>query len=330
MQAAARGTRGAGRRSPSPAFVTDPCDGRTQGTAGMFDSLPYRNDAAIVLRRLIRSLPTPQRRAGRGHLRQGTARHDDGAGRPARSALRPGARRRHAAADDGEDAGKVQTHRARALPTARSRWRKPRELGCRACASPGGGCQFLGTAATSQVVGEALGLSLPTPPWRPPASRSGSTWPGARRVRCIDLAIKRRHDLRDILTEAASTTPWWCTRPSAAPPTCSCTFRPSPTPPVCAGPPWTTGARVNRAVPRLVDVLPNGPGGHPTVRVFLAGGVPEVMLHLRGLGLLQLDAHRTVHNRSLGDLLDGWEAERTPPAPARTAVRRATASTRTT
>ena len=34
------------------------------------------------------------------------------------------------------------------------------ELGCRACASPGGGCQFLGTAATSQVVGEALGLSL--------------------------------------------------------------------------------------------------------------------------------------------------------------------------
>ena len=38
---------------------------------------------------------------------------------------------------------------------------------------------------------------------------------------------------------------------------------------------------VNRRVPRLVDVLPNGPVGHPTVRVFLAGGVPEVMLHLR-------------------------------------------------
>ena len=39
-------------------------------------------------------------------------------------------------------------------------------------------------------------------------------------------------------------------------------------------------------VPRLVDALPNGPVGHPTVRVFLAGGVPEVMLHLRELGLL--------------------------------------------
>ena len=43
---------------------------------------------------------------------------------------------------------------------------------------------------------------------------------------------------------------------------------------------------VNRAVPRLVDALPNGPRNHPTVQVFLAGGVPEVMLHLRRLGLL--------------------------------------------
>ena len=42
--------------------------------------------------------------------------------------------------------------------------------------------------------------------------------------------------------------------------------------------------RINRRVPRLVDVLPNGPTHHPTVRVFLAGGVPEVMLHLRDTG----------------------------------------------
>src|SRR5712692_1982445 len=45
---------------PFAAFVSDPCDGRTQGTTGMMDSLPYRNDAAIVFRRLIRSLPTRQ------------------------------------------------------------------------------------------------------------------------------------------------------------------------------------------------------------------------------------------------------------------------------
>ena len=48
-------------------------------------------------------------------------------------------------------------------------------------------------------------------------------------------------------------------------------------------------SRIIRQVPRLVDVLPNGPVGHPTVRMYLAGGVPEVMLHLRTLSLLKLD-----------------------------------------
>ena len=43
---------------PFAAYCTDPCDGRTQGTPGMYDSLPYRNDAATVFRRQIRSLPT--------------------------------------------------------------------------------------------------------------------------------------------------------------------------------------------------------------------------------------------------------------------------------
>src|SRR5690349_16543973 len=43
---------------PFAAYCSDPCDGRTQGTVGMFDSLPYRNDAAILFRRLARSLPT--------------------------------------------------------------------------------------------------------------------------------------------------------------------------------------------------------------------------------------------------------------------------------
>jgi putative YjhG/YagF family dehydratase len=63
---------------------------------------------------------------------------------------------------------------------------------------------------------------------------------------------------------------------------------------------------VNRKVPRLVDALPNGPVGHPTIRVFLAGGVPEVMLHLRRLGLLD-EACLTVTGESLGRVLDWWE-----------------------
>ncbi|MBM80848.1 MAG: hypothetical protein CMJ78_09665 [Planctomycetaceae bacterium] len=65
-------------------------------------------------------------------------------------------------------------------------------------------------------------------------------------------------------------------------------------------------SRINRQVPRLVDVLPNGPVGHPTVQFYLAGGVPELMLHLRDLDLLQLDALTTSGQR-LGDVLSWWE-----------------------
>ncbi len=64
--------------------------------------------------------------------------------------------------------------------------------------------------------------------------------------------------------------------------------------------------QVNIKVPRLVDALPNGPVGHPTVRVFLAGGVPEVMLHLRELGLLD-EAALTVTGMTLGQNLDWWQ-----------------------
>ncbi|MDA0835806.1 MAG: dihydroxy-acid dehydratase, partial [Planctomycetota bacterium] len=64
---------------------------------------------------------------------------------------------------------------------------------------------------------------------------------------------------------------------------------------------------LNRQVPRLVDVLPNGPKGHPTVQFFLAGGVPEVMLHLRELGLLKLNAI-TATGKRLEEVLDWWES----------------------
>jgi putative YjhG/YagF family dehydratase len=65
-------------------------------------------------------------------------------------------------------------------------------------------------------------------------------------------------------------------------------------------------AGVNRKVPRLVDALPNGPRNHPTVQVFLAGAVPEVMLHLRRAGLLDTSA-LTVAGETLGRMLDWWE-----------------------
>jgi putative YjhG/YagF family dehydratase len=70
----------------------------------------------------------------------------------------------------------------------------------------------------------------------------------------------------------------------------------------------------------LVDVLPNGPTGYGTVQVFLAGGVPEVMLHLRDLNLLRLNA-RTVNGCTLGEALDEWaQSERRQKLRARLAA----------
>lgn len=289
---------------PFAGYVSDPCDGRTQGTVGMFDSLPYRNDAAIVFRRLIRSLPTR-----RGVM--GVATCDKGlpammmalAGTPnLPTVLVPGGVT--LPPERGEDAGAVQTIGARFSHGMLS-LDEAAELGCRACGSPGGGCQFLGTAATSQVVGEALGLSLPhsalapsgEPVWNDLAVQS---------ARALIELTARKLTTRDVLTDAAirnamtvhaafgGSTNLLLHIPAIA--HAAGLRRPSVDD-------WTA---VNRRTPRLVSVLPNGPVHHPTVRAFLAGGVPEVMLHLRSLGLLDLEV-LTVTGSRLGDVLAAWE-----------------------
>jgi putative YjhG/YagF family dehydratase len=292
---------------PFAGACTDPCDGRTQGTAGMLDSLPFRNDAAIVLRRLMRSLPT-----GKGVI--GIATCDKGlpammmalasAGKqpvvlvPGGVTLLP---------ESGEDAGKVQTIGAR-FAQDQITLEYAAEVGCRACASPGGGCQFLGTAATSQVVGEALGLALPhtalapsgQPIWLDAARRSAR-------------AILRLHQLgigvEEVLTPAAirnamvlhaafgGSTNLLLHIPAIA--HAAKLHRPT-------ADDW---AEVNRQTPRLVDALPNGPRNFATVQVFLAGGVPEVMLHLREAGLLDTSV-MTVSGEPLGASLDWWRDSR--------------------
>jgi putative YjhG/YagF family dehydratase len=290
---------------PFAGYVSDPCDGRTQGTHGMFDSLPYRNDAAIVFRRLIRSLP-----ARRGVL--GVATCDKGL--PAMMMALAGAPNLPAVLvpggvtlppESGEDAGKVQTIGARFSHGMLS-LDEAAELGCRACASPGGGCQFLGTAATAQVVGEALGLSLPHSALAP----SGEpVWLNlaVQSARALVALAARKLTTRDVLTDASIRNAM----------TVHAAFGGStnlllhiPAIAHAAGlrrPTVDDWTAINRATPRLVSVLPNGPVHHPTVRVFLAGGVPEVMLHLRALGLLDLDA-LTVTGARLGDVLAAWEA----------------------
>ena len=289
---------------PFAGFCSDPCDGRTQGTIGMFDSLPYRNDAAIIFRRLARSLPL---RAGL----LGIATCDKGL--PAMLMAVAGLRNLPCVVvpggvtlppATGEDAGTVQTLGVRYAHGLVS-LSEAAELGCRACGTPGGGCQFLGTAATSQVVSEALGLSLPhsalapsgQPVWLDMARRS------ARALHALD---ERKLAMRDVLTSASienamvlhaafgGSTNLLLHIPAIA-------HAAGLKPPTVED--WIA---VNRRVPRLVSVLPNGPLHHPTVRVFLAGGVPEVMLHLRRLGLLNTDV-LTVTGKTLGENLDWWE-----------------------
>jgi len=290
------------RAIPFAGACTDPCDGRTQGTAGMLDSLPYRNDAAIVFRRLMRSLPTSKGVIGIATCDKGLpammmALASSGS-KPA--VLVPGGVT--LLPESGEDAGKVQSIGAR-FAQKQITLEYAAEVGCRACASPGGGCQFLGTAATSQVVGEALGLALPhtalapsgQPIWLDAARRSGR-------------AILRMHQLHigteDILTNAAirnamvvhaafgGSTNLLLHIPAIA-------YAAGLKRPTVAD--WTA---VNRQVPRLVDSLPNGP--YATVQVFLAGAVPEVMLHLREAGLLDTSV-KTVSGESLDASLDWWK-----------------------
>jgi putative YjhG/YagF family dehydratase len=302
------------RATPFAGACTDPCDGRTQGTTGMMDSLPYRNDAAIVLRRLMRSLPTRK-----GVI--GVATCDKGL--PAMMMALASSGKMPAVLvpggvtllpESGEDAAKVQTIGAR-FAQNRITLEYAAEVGCRACASPGGGCQFLGTAATSQVVGEALGLSLPhsalapsgQPIWLDAARRSAR-------------AILRMHQLGlgigDILTPASlynamivkaafgGSTNLLIHLPAIA---------------HAAGltqPTVSDWVEVNRLVPRLVDALPNGPRNFATVQVFLAGGVPEVMLDLRKHGFLD-EKVKTVSGETLGACLDWWR-----DSPRRAALRR--------
>ena len=304
LEAAAAVFKSAGA-IPFAAACTDPCDGRSQGTTAMFDSLPFRNDAATVFRRLIRSLPTRRGVLGVATCDKGlpammmalAATHDLPVVLvPGGVTLLP---------EEGEDAGKIQTIGVRFVHGSIT-LEEAADLGCRACASPGGGCQFLGTAATAQVVGEALGLSLghsalaPSghPIWIDMAQRSATALMNleARHITASDIVSDAA--VRNALVVFAAfggSTNLILHLPAIA---------------HAAGlqrPTAEDWAAVNKQVPRLVDALPNGPRNHPTVQVFMAGGVPEVMLHLRRLGLLETRV-TTAGGDSLDAQLDAWES----------------------
>jgi putative YjhG/YagF family dehydratase len=289
---------------PFAGACTDPCDGRSQGTPAMMDSLPFRNDAAMVLRRLMRSLPTRKGVMGIATCDKGLpammmALASSG---EIPSILVPGGVT--LLPESGEDAGKVQSISAR-FALGEISLEYAAEVGCRACASPGGGCQFLGTAATSQVVAEALGLALPHSALAPSGH---AIWLDAatRSARALLRMHQAGLATSAILTDAAienamilhaafgGSTNLLLHIPAIA----HAAHLRRPT--------VADWQRINRQTPRLVDALPNGPRGFATVQVFLAGGVPEVMLHLRRAGLLDTRA-LTVTSQTLDENLNWWE-----------------------
>ncbi len=293
------------RAMPFALYCSDPCDGRSMGTPGMLDSLPYRNDAAQVFRRQARSLPTAR-------AVMGIASCDKGL--PAMMMALAGLRTQPVvivpggstlAPEQGEDAGMIQSIGAR-FAQGEVTLEYAQEVGCSVCASPGGGCQFLGTAGTSQVVAEALGLAIThsalspsgTPAWRHIARRS---------ARALVMAEKNALTSQDVLTDAAlrnamvvhaacgGSTNLMLHMPAIA--HAADRRRMS----------VDDWHEVNKETPRIVDVLPNGPVGHPTAELYAAGGVPEVMLHLRRMGLLDTSV-ATVTGQTLGENLDWWES----------------------
>ena len=208
-------------------------------------------------------------------------------------------------AEGAEDAGTVQTIGAR-FAHGLITLDYAAEMGCKACGSSGGGCQFLGTAATSQVVAEALGLSLPHCALVPSGE---AIWlDNARRSALALLSMKSAGTtLSDILTPAALENAM-LVHSAFGGSTNLLLHIPAIAHAAGLKPPSVDDwIRVNRSTARLVDALPNGPRNHPTVQVYMAGGVPEVMCHLRRMGLLNTDA-LTVTGDKLEDLLDWWES----------------------
>ncbi len=288
---------------PFAAFCSDPCDGRTQGTTGMLDSLPYRNDAAQVFRRIARSLPTARGVLGVASCDKGLPammmalaglHSQPGVIVPGGTTLKP---------HIGEDTGQIQSIGAR-FAQGEVTLEYAQDVGCRSCASPGGGCQFLGTAGTSQVVSEALGMAIThsalspsgTPAWHDIARRS---------ARALVMMERRGVVARDVLTDAAFEN---AMAVHAACGGSTNLLLHMPAVAHAAGRRRMTvddWNRINLNVPRLVDVLPNGPVGHPTTQLYAAGGVPEVMLHLRKLGLIDTSV-MTSTGQTLDENLNWW------------------------
>lgn len=289
---------------PTAAYITDGCDGRTMGTPGMQHSLHWRNIATDGFVNLIHQLP-----GVRGVI------YAVGCDKAVPAAMMSIASTKHLPAaivpggvniPTGSKETTTTIHSLSARYAAgKATLKHVRETGCHACSEGGGSCQFLGTAATSQVVAEALGLA----PWHSALAPSNQpVWLDVAERAALSVMGMKAKGIRadDILTDGAVRNAM-AVFSAFGGSTNLCIHIPAVA--HHAGlhvPTIDDWHRINSKVPRLVDVTPNGPEGHPTIRAYLAGGVPEVMLHLRELGLID-EGCQTVNGSTVGELLDWWQ-----------------------
>ena len=265
---------------------------------GMLDSLPYRNDAAMVLRRLMRSLPTREGVIGVATCDKGLPAMMMALASSGDVAEHAGSRRRDAAAGERRGCRQGADHRRTLCAGADHAgvcrgdgMPRVRDAGRRLPVSGDGG-DFAGGGRGAGTVAAACRAGA-----FGPADLAGCGDALGARV-AADGAARHRHErcadgrghsqcdgaARGVwrIDESAAACAGDCARGRAA-----------------AANRVRIGRAINRAVPRLVDALPNGPKNFATVQVFLAGGVPEVMLHLRRAGLLDT-ACVTVTGETLG------------------------------
>jgi xylonate dehydratase len=290
---------------PFALHTSDTCDGRTQGTIWANISLASRNIIYKSLATQLRGIPCAEGVLGIATCDKGLpamtmlvaslAKHPHqlpGIIVPGGVTLPP---------EHGEDAGTIQSLGAR-FAKGVINLAQAQDLGCKACATPGGGCQFFGTAATAQAVAEALGLTL-THSALAPSGFGVWTDLARRSAQALVRMRNQRVNTANILTDDAVHNAMMV---HAAMGGSTNLLLHIPAIAHAAGltrPTREDFVRANLAAPRIVDCLPTGI--HPTVRVFMAGGVPEVMLHLSDLGLLREDC-LTVTGLPLGENLDLW------------------------
>ncbi len=279
----------------------------------MFDSLPYRNDAAIVMRRLIRSLPTRQGVLAVATCDKGLpaamialagCKDIPGVIVPGGVTLPP---------TSGEDTAKVQTIGAR-YAHGEITLEEASEAGCRAAVVQAVVASSWVPQQQVKLLLKSLGLTVPHAALAPSGQ---SVWLDMARYSAealMDLARKKLK-LSDILTQQSFAN---AIAVHAACGGSTNLLLHIPAIAHAAGlrrPTVDDWNAVNRRVARFVDVLPNGPKNHPTVQLYLAGGVPEIMWHLRELGAVD-GSCMTVIGRSWNEILDEWRT-----SPRRTAMR---------